>query len=123
MTLASTHNTAPDAVADLARSLERLGGDLSLLRDMAGFFIEDAPMLVGQLREALDRGDPRAAAFAAHSLKGLAATFDATALQDVARRIEDQAERAEASQWGAEVASLEEQTGQLILLLKQRLLA
>jgi HPt (histidine-containing phosphotransfer) domain-containing protein len=123
MTTTSPLPITPVPLADLERSLERLGGDQSLLRDMAGFFIEDAPLLVDQVREAAGRGDRLGIASAAHSLKGLAATFDAAPLLEVTRRVEEQATRSDPCDFVPVVAALDEQTGRLIQFLKQHLLA
>ena len=62
---------------DLAAPLARLRGDETLLLEMAGFFAEDYPALLETVREKLKAGDLAAVERAAHSLKGLAATFDA----------------------------------------------
>ena len=60
-----------------AGALERLDGDVELLRKMATFFLADSPPLLAELNalwEAGESGD--AMAFTAHKLKGLVVTFD-----------------------------------------------
>jgi CheY-like chemotaxis protein/HPt (histidine-containing phosphotransfer) domain-containing protein len=83
----NTSESSPSPI-DLNRALVRVGGDRQLLREMAGFFQEDTPLLIQQLRESLDRSDIDSASRAAHSIKGLASNFDAEALQQTALRAE-----------------------------------
>jgi HPt (histidine-containing phosphotransfer) domain-containing protein len=73
---------------DFATAVARLDHDLELFREMAGFFCSDSVDLLRQLRDALGRGHARDVQRAAHSLKGLAATFDANPAMEAARRIE-----------------------------------
>lgn len=74
--------------ADLSTALQRLRGDRGLLIDMIGFYLEDAPTLTETLRAAIDQQDLAEVQRAAHSLKGLSATFDAHAAVAAARDIE-----------------------------------
>jgi signal transduction histidine kinase/CheY-like chemotaxis protein/HPt (histidine-containing phosphotransfer) domain-containing protein len=62
---------ATDAeVFDAAEAFHRLDGDMQLLRELVGLFMEDRPNIAGQIAQALDDGDMEALARAAHSLKG-----------------------------------------------------
>ena len=83
---------------DRAASLRRLRGSHRLLRDMACFFHEDAPKLIRQLQEALEQDDLRSVTRAAHTLRGLSATFDAVTTMDAAERLETLASAREESQ-------------------------
>jgi HPt (histidine-containing phosphotransfer) domain-containing protein len=74
---------------DKNAALKRLGGSISLLREMFQFFVEDAPALVDSLESALERNDIDEAYRAAHSLKGLASNFDAHAVTLPAKQIEE----------------------------------
>lgn len=76
-------------VFDKQASLKRLGGSLSLLRDMFQFFLEDAPTLLRTLQTSLQRGETDEAYRAAHSLKGLASNFDAHVVTRPAKQIEE----------------------------------
>jgi HPt (histidine-containing phosphotransfer) domain-containing protein len=62
---------------DLDAALGRLGGQRSLLSDMIQFYLEDAPDLLAQLEQGVKGGDAALIERAAHSLKGLSATFSA----------------------------------------------
>lgn len=60
----------------LVQALERLGGDLELLQELARMFVEDAPGLRADAQAELDRGEYAEAAATLHRLKGLVVTFD-----------------------------------------------
>lgn len=78
-------------IINQAKALELLGGDRELLISLAECFLEDAPELLRQLQAAADSRDFAGVRRAAHSLKGLAASFDATAVTTVAEEIEGEA--------------------------------
>jgi CheY-like chemotaxis protein len=75
---------AADAIIDMAATMQRLGGDAALFGRCAAVFDEDAPKLVATLRAAAAAGDLAAVRRAAHSLRGLAATFNARSLVEIA---------------------------------------
>lgn len=77
-----------DSLLDLDAALVRLGGDRELLRDLIGFFFEDSPPLLEQIQRDLVQRDAHALERSAHSLKGLAANFDASLAVQVALRLE-----------------------------------
>ena len=64
-------------VFDYLGTLARLGGSESLFSDLARFFVEDSPVLLQRLQEALSQRDQHAAELAVHGLKGLIANFGA----------------------------------------------
>ena len=57
--------------------MARLNGDQELLTALVGFFFEDFPTLLDELRAAFARRDWPAVQRGAHSLKGLSANFGA----------------------------------------------
>jgi two-component system sensor histidine kinase/response regulator len=61
----------PDAI------LERVGGDVEFLQEIAGLFAEDCPKLLGEVRAAIATGNPAALERAAHTLKGSVSNFGA----------------------------------------------
>ena len=83
-------STSPNEKPIINKSvaLQRLGGDEKLLATVAGFFIEDAPMLMSQLESAQAAGSMDLVTHRAHSLKGLSATFEAIPFQAIAAEIE-----------------------------------
>ena len=79
----------PEArVFDQAAALNRVEGDEELLRELAGLFLEEAPGLLAQMRQALTTGDADGLERAAHSLKGSASNIDAHATFEAARDLE-----------------------------------
>lgn len=76
---------------DIARVLQSLEGNEELLKDLASMFVEDAPVLLDQLKVALSDNDSLQARTAVHSLKGLVSTFYATKGVAIAQRLEDYA--------------------------------
>ncbi|MDP1796743.1 MAG: ATP-binding protein [Planctomycetaceae bacterium] len=79
-------STTPDAkLIDREAALARMAGDATLLREMAGFFIQDAPGLFQTLQA---EPSSESALRAAHSLRGLACNFGAAAVVELAGRLE-----------------------------------
>ena len=68
--------------------LERLGGDEELLTEVIRLFLEDCPVQLGALKEALDARNPVLIRSTAHALKGAAGSLAAAGLFDRARVIE-----------------------------------
>jgi HPt (histidine-containing phosphotransfer) domain-containing protein len=77
------------AICNIPESLGRLGGSKELLRDIIGFFQEDAPEILGTIHKAIDGRDAEQLSRAAHSLKGLAANFSARSTVEAAARVEE----------------------------------
>ena len=67
---------------------EATGGDPAFLADLIDVFLADAVDLLAAMEAATTAGDAAELRRAAHSLKSNGATFGATALTAVARRIE-----------------------------------
>jgi HPt (histidine-containing phosphotransfer) domain-containing protein len=64
---------------NLAEALERVEGDLDLLKEMVDLFLEEVPNMVAAIEQALIAGDPSALQHAAHTLKGSVSNFAAPA--------------------------------------------
>jgi HPt (histidine-containing phosphotransfer) domain-containing protein len=86
-----THQRANQKLFDADAALQRLEGDADLLRMLGKIFQEDSIELFGKLSSALAAGDLALVERTAHSLKGLAANFEATAATEVAFSIEEAA--------------------------------
>jgi signal transduction histidine kinase/DNA-binding response OmpR family regulator len=90
------HDLAPPAraegerpeVFDRTAALSSVGDSESLLREIAGLFLEHSPGLLREVRAAIDQGDARRLKRAVHSLRGAAGHFAAAAVADAARRLE-----------------------------------
>ncbi len=81
--------TPPPKLINVESAKARMDGDESLVIDLAEFFLEDAPKLVNEMEDALDAGHAEVVERAAHSLKGLAANFDAETLATASMIIEE----------------------------------
>jgi HPt (histidine-containing phosphotransfer) domain-containing protein len=68
--------------------LKRVGGNVKLLREIVQLFRDECPRLLGEVREAVARGDAPRLQRAAHALKGTVANFKAPAAFDAALRLE-----------------------------------
>jgi HPt (histidine-containing phosphotransfer) domain-containing protein len=77
-------------VFDFEAALRRWG-DRRLYDDLVRFFVEDAPKLLEEVRRGLRDQDARAVEHGAHTLKGLAANFDAAPAIAVAFQVEQSA--------------------------------
>ncbi|MGE0679975.1 MAG: response regulator [Candidatus Binatia bacterium] len=84
----ANHAGAPEAVFDQWAVLERVEGDVELLREVVGLFFEEAPELLSAIREAIARRDSMKLEYAAHSLKGTVSNFGARAAREAALRLE-----------------------------------
>ncbi|GBD97809.1 MAG TPA: response regulator [Nitrospirae bacterium] len=71
-----------------AETLERLGGDEELLRELWEIFIDDAPRQMEILKKAIDAGDIALTERQAHSLKSAAANIGANLMSDKASGLE-----------------------------------
>jgi HPt (histidine-containing phosphotransfer) domain-containing protein len=78
---------APSAL-DRAAMMERLGGDVELVADVIGLFLEDCPPRVAAIKAAIDERDAEGLRAAAHVLKGVAANLSAAGLFEAAQTLE-----------------------------------
>jgi CheY-like chemotaxis protein/HPt (histidine-containing phosphotransfer) domain-containing protein len=96
---ASTHPTDPihpthptdsasSPAIEIDRLMQRLDGDVDLLRRMTAAFLGDCPRTIGTLEVAIRRQDARAVEHAAHYLKGAGANLCAPALVGAAAELE-----------------------------------
>jgi CheY-like chemotaxis protein/HPt (histidine-containing phosphotransfer) domain-containing protein len=70
-------------------SLRAMGdGNPEFLSELIGTFLEDAPRLLGQLRQAVGAGDAATVRLVAHGLKSNGAEFGATAFSDLCKELE-----------------------------------
>ena len=86
--IAARQNEDDVPVFDLDVALVRLGGSVELLQQLAVLYSEDAKRLLDELREGAARQDVEQVKRAAHTLKGLAANFEATPAAQAAYRVE-----------------------------------
>jgi HPt (histidine-containing phosphotransfer) domain-containing protein len=75
-------------VLDVDASLKRLGGDRTILVELAKMFAEDSPGLIDAIEQGIQEEHYSDAGRAAHSLRGLAANFGAARLVHRLRELE-----------------------------------
>ena len=75
---------------DESVALSRVGGDVELLREVIGLFLDDYPHSLEMIRDAVARGDQTSLERHAHSLKGSVSTFGAQEAFDAALALERQ---------------------------------
>ncbi len=79
-------------VIDRAVAMERMCGNEDLFQSLLRMLVDDAPVKVAQITEAVAGGDLRALRAASHTLKGSSATMAADRVRDAASKIEMAAE-------------------------------
>ena len=95
------------AQLDFEIALERAGGDLELLRDIAALFLEHCDQWMTEIREAVARADAQAVEHGAHGLKGSVANFGAEAAVEAALCLEQLGRRRDLTAAATAVRSLE----------------
>ena len=73
---------------DRASVIERLGGDVSLLAEVAQIFVEDCPRLIGSVETAVQSRDAKALARATHTIAGSVGNFTEDGVYTLARTVE-----------------------------------
>jgi len=75
-------------VVDMDQLLANVDGDMSLLKEIVGLFLEDCPILMSRLQDAIACGSPTDIERAAHSLKGSLGSLAAKTAFDSALGLE-----------------------------------
>jgi PAS domain S-box-containing protein len=95
------------AQLDMAAVLERMDGDVELLKMLAGLFLSECPQRMAEIRQAINQRDTAKLMHSAHTLKGSVANFGAGDAVEAARRLEADASAHEWDQAEADWAALE----------------
>ncbi len=90
-----------------AGALMRLCDDKELFQELILYFREDAPRLLAAIRAGSAAGSDATVVRAAHSLRGLLASFDAEKAMAIAGSIEELAGRVEPQSMSRALAELE----------------
>jgi HPt (histidine-containing phosphotransfer) domain-containing protein len=69
-------NHEPEAF-NLTEALERVEGDMDLLKEMVDLFLEEYPRMIVEIEHALTTSNAQALQNAAHTLKGAVSNFSA----------------------------------------------
>ena len=93
MPLVRPNGASPGAAAGegpsaIDRAAVLAAGDPQFIAELIETFLEDAPRLLGQLREAVESGDAATVRLVAHGLKSNGAEFGATAFAELCRELE-----------------------------------
>jgi HPt (histidine-containing phosphotransfer) domain-containing protein len=72
----------------LDKLFELIGGDPGSLAELIESFLDESPMLVGQMQRAADAGDQTSLGRAAHTLKSSARDFGASQLSVLCEALE-----------------------------------
>jgi PAS domain S-box-containing protein len=73
---------------DTASALNRVGGDVELLKEMAALFLKELPMLMTNLHDAVTARDANGIERAAHKLKGCVGNFTTDSPFEAALKLE-----------------------------------
>jgi PAS domain S-box-containing protein len=73
---------------DLGAALDRMGGDVGLMKELAGLFLDECPRRMAEIHQAILRRDTSGLRKSAHALRGSVANFGAPAATEAARRLE-----------------------------------
>ena len=84
----STPSSEDQADFDLSAALDRLAGDQDILKQQMGFFLNDGPRLLDEIRSSIAAGEGKSLKIAAHRLKGLTASYDAHRAAKLAQQLE-----------------------------------
>ncbi len=98
---------------DTSQALERMGGDMDLLREVAALFLDDAPNMMQAVTDAVARANAKDIERAAHSMKGCVANFGAKPAFDAALALEMAGRQNNLAEAGPLLARLEEAIGRL----------
>ena len=73
---------------DVSDLLSQVEGDISLLKELTGLFLEDCPNLMAELQDAVACGDAEGIERLAHTLKGSVGNFGAKRASEAALRLQ-----------------------------------
>jgi HPt (histidine-containing phosphotransfer) domain-containing protein len=104
---------------DLTKALIVVGGDRSLLLELAQVFRDELPDRVAVLRHAVRAADAGEARHAAHALKGALASLGATRGRDLAGELEQLGLSGELGRAPTLLSALEQELGRINDFLSQ----
>ena len=109
-------------VLNLRATLDRLGGDMALLQELAQIVVEDSEILLTDIDNALRNDHPERVALAAHSLKGLVSNFNAELCAAAAKAVEQAGRASDLSTVRRSLDSLRLEVQRLVDALRQEVL-
>lgn len=112
-------NNTTDWFFNKDTTLERMDGDLALLKELVALFLEDCPELLRHIKEAICNRDAQALQHTAHTLKGSVGIFCAQFALEAAYKLEIMGRDQDFSQAEAALTALEQELGRLNLVLAE----
>lgn len=116
--MSDTERQAP-AVYDRREALTRIADDEPLLNDLLDMFLADAQGYLDDLRQAQAEGDAERLQRAAHTLKGILATFSAMPAHGRALELEQAARKGPAEAVQGCLERLETEMDRLLRVLRR----
>ena len=111
---------APERSAiDEASLLANFGNNRTLLADVIGVFLADAPRMIRELEDAAAAADPVRTAAAAHALKGSAGLFSTGDAYEAARQVEHRARTGDIGALKEQVAGLKDALAPIVRALEE----
>ncbi len=108
---------ASQHMLNLDEALNRVDGDRELLREMAGVFLDEYPLLLVTMQDALSHGNAQTLTYAVHTLKGSVANFAASNAFEAALKLEKIGRQGNLTQAKSALAELEAELARLAPLL------
>jgi HPt (histidine-containing phosphotransfer) domain-containing protein len=105
------------SIIDIEAAAEHLGGDYSILGEIAGLCIEEHPKLLEAIRSALDAGDAVQVGSAAHTVKGMLANFSAARAVAAALALERIGKSGDLAEARPALAELEREIDRILPIL------
>jgi len=105
-------------VFDYDDFLDRIDGDVDLLKEVIEIFLEDTPGLLANLYSGIKRDDTKAVERAAHTLKGATANISAKRLQQLSHHVQRMLKKNGAAQLESFIGDFEENFEKLDRVLR-----
>ncbi len=106
-------------IVDFDAAIGRLDGSSELLAELIALFQEDVPQLLQRITTGLRANDALQVKLASHSIKGLAATFNAQQVVERTQRIESLATESQLDKVAPELDYLRDDLAQLFAALDE----
>jgi len=103
-----------------SETLERLGGDVSLLEEIVQIFLVEAPRQLSELREAIAEPAPATVEKTAHSLKGELGYLGITGASQRARELEEMGRKNDLQTAPTVFAALEAELVQVLASMRNQ---
>jgi HPt (histidine-containing phosphotransfer) domain-containing protein len=105
------------SILNITETLERVEGDLDLLKELVDLFLEETPKMLRALENAITAGDPTALQHAAHTFKGSVSNFAAPGATSASFTLEKMGRQQDMSNVSAAFAALKQELERLLPVL------